>query len=72
MIMNNYSVKKKILAAALICGVLSAWPLYKTFETNTQKKLMLVNAQPSQEQIQTTIIEINSAESTVAETVHKD
>lgn len=72
MIMNNYSVKKKILAAALICGVLSAWPLYKTFETNTQKKLMLVNAQPSQEQIQTTIIEINSAESTVAETVHKE
>ena len=68
---TSYSYKKKILAALLIFGALSAWPMYTVFVPSTQKKLMLFNAPQTQQQIQATITEIATA-STVADTLAQE
>jgi len=72
MIMTNYSIKKKFLAVSLIFGALSAWPMYQVFAPRIQKKIMVLNSQPTLEQIQKTVTEISQAVSNVADTVAQE
>lgn len=68
MIMNNYSMKKKLLLALLLLGALSAFPLYHAF-TPTKKNLAIFTAKPTQQQIQETVQSIATQGSTVVETL---
>ncbi len=63
---------KKILVALLICGAISAVPMYKAFAPKQQTKLLPLQAQPTQEQIKSTIDEIVTTRSTVADTLEQE
>ncbi len=65
MILNNYSMKKKILISALLFGTLCAFPFYKAFVATPKNQLAIFCVLPTEAEIKETVQSINAQELTV-------